>query len=93
VGHETGSQLRTSTIDDHKGATITLFKNERDRRFGGYTSMNWDSSGHDKADPKAFLFSLDLEKYYPIKKDCSAAIFCENTYGPTFGGGYDLSAF
>jgi hypothetical protein len=78
---------------DQKGPSITLFKSDRDKRFGGYTSMCWDSTGNDKADQKAFLFSLDLYKYYPIKKDHSAAIFCNSTYGPTFGGGYDLSAF
>jgi hypothetical protein len=51
---------------DNQGPTLTIFKNEKDRRFGGFTMQSWDSSGYGRQDSKAFLFSLDLQKFYPI---------------------------
>jgi hypothetical protein len=64
--------------------------------FGGFASINWDSSGQYKSDPNAFLFSLtnkdnQSSKIKPI--DTMHSIYCGSEYGPTFGGGHDFHVF
>ncbi len=40
-----------------KGGTIKLFKEkDNNKRWGGYTSISWDSSHYHKSDSKSFLF-------------------------------------
>jgi len=78
---------------DNKGATVTLFKTDKGRRFGGFSSVSWDKSKAFKQDTKSFLFSLDLELYFPIA-DPSKSIACSSNLGHAFGiSGADLSAF
>ena len=71
--------------------TLTVVKTTKGRIFGGFTAQSWESSekGTYKKDPKAFLFSLDLQAIYPVRED-TASIKCESRYGPVFGSGYDL---
>ena len=55
------------------------------RRFGGFTSVSWDSpsnTGH-KYDEYAFLFSLDLKTHYPVINK-NYAIFCGDNEGICF---------
>jgi hypothetical protein len=55
--------------------TLTIFKvHESSYIFGGFTSIDWNSSSGPKADPKAFLFSLTTN----------------SGFGPIFGFGHDL---
>lgn len=75
---------------DFNGATITLVRSETGRRFGGYTSISWDKNlGNYNTKGDNFLFSLDARKYY---KNTSGSnhTYHNGSYGPTFGGGYDL---
>jgi len=69
--------------------TLVLIKSAGNRRFGGFTTQTWDSSGNYKDDKNAFLFSLDKQRIYSYKNN-GCAIFCGKDYGPTFGGGYDI---
>ena len=71
--------------------TLVLIKSAGNRRFGGFTSVQWTSptSGEFKDDPNAFLFSLDKQKIYSYKKN-GKAICCYKDYGPTFGCGYTI---
>ena len=71
--------------------TLVLIKSAGNRRFGGFTSVQWSSStsGEYKDDPNAFLFSLDKQKIYSYKND-GKAIYCYKDYGPGFGGGCDI---
>ena len=71
--------------------TLVLIKSAGNRRFGGFTSVQWSSSsnGEYKDDPNAFLFSLDKQKIYSYKKN-GKAICNYKDYGPTFGGGHDI---
>ena len=70
--------------------TLVLIKSAGNRRFGGFTSVQWTSSGGEyKDDPNAFLFSLDKQKIYSYKND-KKAIRCYKDYGPTFGVSYDI---
>ena len=71
--------------------TLVLIKSAGNRRFGGFTSVQWTSptSGEYKDDPNAFLFSLDKQKIYSYKKDGNA-IYNRKDYGPNFGNGYTI---
>ena len=75
---------------DNKGPTLTIVKTTKGYRGGGFTSISWDSSGAYKNDTKAFVFSLDRKKMYKAPSNGSNAIYCNNSYGPTFGAGHDL---
>jgi len=46
--------------------TLTIFKSEGNRRFGGFITQTWDSSSGFKNDEKAFLFSLDKKKFIKL---------------------------
>ena len=73
--------------------TLVLIKSAGNRRFGGFTSVQWTSQGGEyKDDPNAFLFSLDKQKIYSYKND-KYAIYCHKNNGPRFGGGYDICIF
>ena len=74
---------------NNKGYTLTLIRNTKGYRCGGFTSQSWSSSGNYKADPNAFLFSLEFKEYYPTY-DGTNAIYDNSGYGPTFGNGHDL---
>ena len=71
--------------------TLVLIKSSGNRRFGGFTSVNWESSSNNiwKDDKNAFLFSLDKKKIYSYKND-GKAILCYKNQGPCFGYGYDI---
>ena len=72
--------------------TLTFIKSAGNRRFGGFTSLFWESTKQDKVknDQNAFLFSFDKQKIYPIRNDSKAAIRCKKEWGPCFGGGKDI---
>ncbi|XP_078354268.1 uncharacterized protein LOC144638851 isoform X2 [Oculina patagonica] len=82
---------------DNKGPTVTVIKSGN-YIFGGYTDQHWDGSGAHKKAPASFLFSLvNPSGLPPTKMPLIAgkegyAIYCNISYGPTFGGGsnYDL---
>ena len=85
---------------DNKGMTVTVLYNPSGTVYGGFTAQNWTSgSGVYVSDPKAFLFTLKYNGKsspveFPIKPEKHAnAIYCNATYGPTFGGGTDLCTF
>ena len=73
---------------DGKGPTITIIRTTNNRIFGGFTAATWESDSW-KNDPAAFIFSLDLQQKYPVVTTAHA-IRCHSSYGPTFGGGFDL---
>jgi len=51
---------------DNKGPTITIIKTNKDKIFGGFTSLPWDQSGSYRQDTTAFLFSVNLNALYPL---------------------------
>ena len=69
---------------DNQGATLTLFKSQNNKKFGGYLSKSWESAGNWKKDNNAFLFSIDLEKIYKLKSKELESYFCYNQLGPCF---------
>ena len=62
---------------------------KKNKIFGGFTTVNWDTSGYYKSDTNSFIFSVDLASKYPHSGD--NAIYCGSSYGPSFGGGHDIS--
>ena len=81
-----------SKCDNIKNTLMLIITDDK-RRFGGFTSVEWDKSNKYKYDDKAFLFSLDsFEVYYILDKYKDKAINCrENFYAPIFGN--DLFIF
>ena len=74
---------------NNKGSTLTLIRNTKGYRCGGFTSQSWSTCNSYKNDPNAFLFSLEYKEYYP-SYDGTNAIYDYQGYGPTFGSGHDL---
>ena len=71
--------------------TLTIIKSENNRRFGGFTTMAWESKSNSeyKKDRNAFIFSLDNKKIYP-SKDIHHSTQNYKKYGPCFGIGPDI---
>jgi hypothetical protein len=77
-----------SKCDNHKN-TLTILKAKGSPYvFGGFTSINWNSTNAHKSDPNAFLFSLTNKNNQPSKMgqiDTRFSIYCDSGYGPIFG--------
>jgi hypothetical protein len=82
-----------SKCDGHSN-TLTLLKAHGSSYiFGGFTSIEWDSSFLPKTDPSAFLFSLYNKDNQPCKMkqiNTTKSIICHSGYGPIFGSGNDI---
>ena len=70
---------------DNKGATVTIIETTKGKRFGGYTSLSWDSSSGWKNDKEAFLFSLDNDKKYDVIQDAVYKVYSNTGFGQWFG--------
>ena len=64
---------------------IVLIKTTDNIKFGGFTSVGFNSLSGNTRDDKAFLFSLDNNKIYEIRKG-NNAIYCNSHKGPCFLG-------
>ena len=74
--------------------TVIVILDTSGRRFGGYSTQSWGQScvgaNYSRA-PGSFIFNLsNNQKYDLIDKFNKNAIYRHNSYGPTFGGGYDF---
>ena len=69
---------------DGEPNVIVLIETDKGNRFGGFTSIGFNSDGENKKDFYAFLFSFDLMKIYKNKKG-RKAIVCKENSGPWFG--------
>ena len=70
---------------DGKQNVIVFIETNEGIKFGGYTSIGFNSKSCDTKDNKAFIFSIDKKKIYNVKKDHNA-IHCFSGYGPCFCG-------
>ena len=73
-----------SKCDNIRG-TLIIIHTTKGYKFGGYTNATWEGNGVSKGDNTAFLFSLNYNKIYDIKKNKNA-ITCNPFYGPVFCG-------
>jgi hypothetical protein len=76
---------------DGNANTLTIFK-AKDSKFifGGFTSVEWESSNRWKSDPNAFILSLTNKENKPVKMKIDPnrhqyTIRCDPGNGPTFG--------
>ena len=74
--------------------TVTVILDTSGRRFGGYSTQNWAQStvgaSYSRA-PESFIFNLSKNQKYDLVDQLNAnAVYRQNSYGPTFGGGYDF---
>ena len=72
---------------DGKIPTLTIIHTKNGYKFGGYTEKSWSS--HTIEDDKAFCFSINLNKIYPIKQG-TIAIAGGRGNGPIFYGNYNF---
>ena len=90
---DSGEPINFHLKCDNIPNTLTFIESKGKRRFGGFTSLCWESSDFDKAknDKNAFLFSLDKKEIYPVKtSEGKDAIRCKKDWGPCFGRGKDI---
>ena len=73
-----------------KGPTITFIKTTNGKRIGGFANISWASTNSYRADPDAFIFSLDASQKFVQYRNFTSAIYDHSSYGPTFGNGHDI---
>jgi hypothetical protein len=88
-----GSRDFHSKCDGHSNTLTILKVKGSEFIFGGFTTVNWDSSNGWKSDLNAFIFSLTNKDNQPLKMKIEqnrhrCAICCYSFCGPTFG--YDI---
>ncbi|GBC17675.2 BTB/POZ domain-containing protein [Rhizophagus irregularis DAOM 181602=DAOM 197198] len=81
---------------DNKGATIVVVKIQNSEMIiGGYNPLYWDQSNNYMYTQDSFIFSFKNKNFQTAKVGYiyayhDNAIYCNQNYGPTFGGGHDL---
>ena len=76
---------------DNKGSTLTVIESTNNKRFGGYTPLDWKSGVNNYVNTsQSWLFSLDHKEKLPQIKSPEYGMYCNDGYGPTFGGNFDL---
>jgi len=77
-------------VDGH-APTLTIIRSNYGKVFGGFSDLEWNSVNNYKNTTNSWVFSLDhKEKYNQKSGQAHYAVYCYNTYGPTFGGGHDF---
>lgn len=71
---------------DGKINVIMFIETAEGIKFGGFTSVGFNSYSKYTKDNKAFLFSIDKKKIYIVKKDKDAIYCFDKGYGPCFCG-------
>lgn len=71
---------------DNAVPTVTIVTLDNGAIFGGFTCQIWKGENEDKADQEAFLFSINHNKKYPIRRSqIKTAIHCRQKYIVAFG--------
>ncbi len=76
--------------DGHSNTLTILKAKQSSYIFGGFTSVEWNSSSGFKSDANAFIFSLTNKDNKPVKmkidpNEHQCAILCHSNCGPIFG--------
>lgn len=88
-----GDNIKTFHLKcDSEENVLILIETINGLIFGGYTSVGFDSSGHELRDDNAFLFSVDKQQIYDIVKG-NNAIYCNRKCGPIFCAKPDSTAY
>lgn len=75
--------------DDIDLPTLIIIESTDGKIFGGFTKQSWDGNCIYKIDSDAFIFFLD-EKQKAELTQKNYSIYCNPSYGPSFGGGHDI---
>jgi len=81
------------SLCNNKGSTLTVVKATSGYIAGGYASVSWASRNGYVTDSTAFLFTLTNPSNMPLKLAITVsgyALYDGASYGPTFGGGFDM---
>ena len=70
--------------------TVTFVKSTNGRKFGGFANQSYNTVNNYINDLNSFVFSLDFRECYCEKKN-KKNLLGNNSYGPIWGNGYDLS--
>ena len=70
---------------DGKKNVLVFIETTEGVKFGGFTSIGFNSNSRNTKDNCAFIFSVDKKKIFHVKMN-NDAIFCGSTYGPCFCG-------
>ena len=83
---EHGDKAKTfhEKCDNHQ-YTLVLVETTKGARFGGFTTKTWDGKCVKKIDNNAFVFSIDKNKIYDVRKN-DFAIGGYPKFGPVFFG-------
>jgi len=83
---EHGDKAKTfhEKCDNHQ-YTLVLVETTKGVRFGGFTTKTWDGKCVKKIDNNAFVFSIDKNKIYDVRKN-DFAIGGYPKFGPVFFG-------
>ena len=69
--------------------TVTFVKSTNGRKFGGFVNKSFNSKNGWISDPNCFVFSLLHKECYYYNNN-GYMIYGSSSYGPIWGGGYDL---
>ncbi|KAL0220990.1 hypothetical protein RCL1_000844 [Eukaryota sp. TZLM3-RCL] len=80
---------------DNKSSVFVVFNTTNGNIAGGYSSVAFNSSGSYLQSPGSFLFRIKNSSYnevakYDLLNTETNHIYCNRSYGPTFGSGHDL---
>ena len=82
---------------DNKGPTITLFKNEKEFIFGGFTSISWTDNRGRLTASDSFIFTLtNIHNTEPTKfnrTNNQYGVYHGIDYGPYFGNGPNIGCY
>ena len=75
---------------DFKGKPLTLIETTDGKRFGGYTSLQWNMEEQKRYGENIWAFNLGENMYrYPLgKADGLGVIICQMDNGPSFEDGF-----
>jgi hypothetical protein len=82
--HGDKAKIFHEKCDNHQ-YTLVLVETTKGARFGGFTTKTWDGKCVKKIDNNAFVFSIDKNKIYDVRKN-DFAIGGYPKFGPVFFG-------
>ena len=79
---------------DNKGPTLVICKSKNEK-FGGYTSVNWESNSNGLGilHSKSFIFSINKNKKYDHTNTQSHSIYLHKDHGPDFFWDLDFNSW
>jgi hypothetical protein len=72
------------SLTNDKGPLLVIIKTRKNILCGGFSSIDWKSSGGRTVDKKCFIFSLKTQKIYKPQNEIENLYF-NQSYGPWFG--------